>query len=150
VFLDQVGAEAVVPGRDRRVRGEDGLAGDPLQGLVEGDPLGRHALADDLQPGEGAVALVEVQHPRVDVQGPQRPDAADAQQQLLADPDPAVAAVQVGRQLPILGAVALDVRVEQQQEVAAHHEPPDARRDRPGASLDLDVDRQSVRPDGRF
>ena len=86
-------------------------------------PLGRHPLADHLQPGEGAVPFVQVEHARVDAQRLQRADAADAQQQLLADAHAVVAAVEPRRQLAVLGLVALDVGVEQQQRVAPDREP---------------------------
>ena len=77
-----------------------------------------------------------------DAQRGERPHAADAEQQLLADADALVAAVEPRRQLAILGLVAVDVRVEQQQRVAADRELPDARGDRAGARVDRHDDRR--------
>ena len=57
----------------------------------------------------------------------ERADAADAEQQFLPDADALVAAVEPRGQLAVLGLVALDVRVEQQQRVAADRQLPDAR-----------------------
>ena len=54
-------------------------------------------------------------------------DAADAEQQFLTDAHAIVAAVQPRRQLAILGLIALDVRVEQQQRVPPDGQLPDAR-----------------------
>ena len=103
-----------------------------------------HALTDELERREGAVALVEVQDARRDAERRERADAADAEQQFLADADAVVAAVQPRRQLAILGLVAFDVRVEQQQRVAADRQLPDARGNRSGARLDRDGDRHAV------
>jgi hypothetical protein len=60
MFLDQVGGEAVMAGGHRRVGGEGGLAGYPLQRLLKAHTLRGHALLDEFQPGEGAVAFVQV------------------------------------------------------------------------------------------
>ena len=80
--------------------------------------------------------FVQVQDARRDAQRRERADAADAEQQLLADADALVAAVEPRGQLAVLRLIAFDVRVEQQQRVAADRQLPDARGDRPGARLD--------------
>ena len=108
------------------------------------DAFGLHPLAHQLERGERAVAFVEVHDARRDAQRRERPHAADAEQQLLADADAIVAAVEPRGQLAILGLVALDVRVEQQQRVAPDRQLPDARGDRAGAGLDRDRDRLAV------
>ncbi len=79
-----------------------------------------------------------------DAEGGERAHAADAEQQFLADADAVVAAVEPRRQLAIFGLVALDVRVEQQQRVAADRQLPDARGNRAGARLDRHRDRHAV------
>src|SRR6185436_15238235 len=74
-----------------------------------------------------------------------RTDAADAEQQFLANPDAIVAAVQARRQLTILGLVAVDVGVEQEERVAADRQRPDTRRDCAGPRLNGHVKRRAVR-----
>ena len=60
-------------------------------------------VADGLQRGEGAVALVEMIDAGTDAQGLQRADAADAGHELLTHAGAVVAAVKPGRQLPVFG-----------------------------------------------
>ena len=136
VLLDEIRREAIVAGRHRRVGGEDDVRGDDAQRFVRRQALALHPLPRELERGERAVTFVQVGDARRVAERPQRPRAADAEQQLLADAGPLVAAVEPRRQLAILGRVAFDVRVEQQQRAAAHRHRPDARRDRAGAGLD--------------
>ena len=123
MLFDQAAVKAVVTGGHRRVRGEDGLAGDFAQGVVEPHAVVVHPLANHFQRAERAVPFVEVIDAGRDAQGPQRLHAADAQHQLLANAGPLVAAIQPARQLAVLRAVAFDVAVEQEQPHAAdlHH-----------------------------
>ena len=72
------------------------------------------------------MALVHVANGRRLAHGPQGPHAADAQHHLLADSHVVVAAVQPGRDLPILGAVLRDVGVEQIQGHTADLDAPEA------------------------
>ena len=74
----------------------------------------------------------------------QGPDPADAQEQLLADPDPGVAAVEPRRQRAVRLAVLRDVRVEQQQRRPADLHPPDPRVQHAGGGLDRDQERLAV------
>ncbi len=113
VLFDQMGREAIMAGRNGRVRREDDLPGHAAAGLLEAQPFALHPLADHFQAGKRAVPFVEMQHARDDAQGPQRLHAADAQQQLLPDPRPLVAAVEPRRQAAILRRISLDVRIEQ-------------------------------------
>ncbi len=103
-----------------------------------------HALPHELERRERAVALVEVQHTGGDAQGGQRADAADAEQQLLPDADAIVAAVQPRGQLAVLGLITVDVRVEQQQRIAADGEPPHAGGDGAGAGLHRHGERRAL------
>ena len=120
-------------------------ADDAAQRFPGVDAFGGHPLPHQLEAGERAVSFVQVQDARRDAQRRERPHAADAEQQFLADADALVAAVEPRRQLAILRLVAVDVRVEQQQRVAADRQLPDARDDRAGARLDRDSDRRAVR-----
>ena len=81
-----MGREAIVPGGNRRVRGEDRLAGDAAHGLFQRQPLADHPLPHEFQRGEGAMPFVQMNHARHDAQRLERPHAADAEQQLLANP----------------------------------------------------------------
>ena len=119
VLLDESRREPVVPGRNRRMRGEDHLRRHAPERFPRVDALDHHPLADELERGEGAVSFVQVQYAGCDAKRRERADAADAEQQLLADADALVAAVEPRRQLAILGLVAVDVRIEEEQRVAA-------------------------------
>ena len=84
-----------------------------------------HQLAHPLQPEEAGVALVGVEHLRVEPERLQRAHAADAEQDLLADAVLGVAAVQaVGHRATFRG-VAVDVGVQQVQPDPADVGPPD-------------------------
>ena len=98
VLLHQRGREPVVAGGHRRVGGEDRHRRDVAHHLAERQAGRLDLPADHLQRREGAVPLVEVQHRGGDLQGVQGPDAADAQEQLLADAGPGIAAVEPRRQ----------------------------------------------------
>ena len=120
-----------MPAGDRRVRGEHRAGPADLDGLVEAQPaLG--VLADPLQAEEPGVPLVGVEHlgrrvPGQRAEGPHRPHAADAEQQFLAQPVVAAAAVQPVGDLVQVGLVLLHVGVEQQQRDPAHLRHPDLR-----------------------
>ena len=130
VAADQRGAEDLVAGGDGRVGGEDGGGLDVRDRVV-----GRHAVlderADALDREEGGVALVHVEDVRVDAERLERTDAADAEQQLLADAVLAVAGVErVGEHLDL----------EQVERNAADVLAPDVGGDRLAVELDLDGD----------
>ncbi len=93
VLFYQARVEAIVPGGDRCVRGEDAPLRHFAQGVVKAEAVFVHPLADCFQRGEGAVTLVEVVDSRRDSQCPQRPHAPHAQYQFLANPGAMVAAV---------------------------------------------------------
>ena len=130
------GVKAVVAGRHRRVGGEDDLRRDAADRFGRLDALGLHPLPHQLERRERAVPFVEMHDAGRDAERRERAHAADAEQQFLADAHAAVAAVEARGQLAVLRAVALDVRIEQQQRVAADGELPDPRGDRAGAGLD--------------
>ena len=110
-----------------------------------GRPLVSIDRADHLQGREGAVPLVEMQDRGVNLQGVQRPHAADAQEQLLANPDPGVAAVEPRGQRSVRLGVLGDVRVEKQQHRPPDLDPPDPRVQHAGGRLDRDQERLAVR-----
>ncbi len=150
MLFDQFGVEAVVAGGHRRVRGKDHFAGNAGHGLIEADALVLHAAANRFQNGKSAVAFVQVQNAGRDAHGSQRAEAADAEQQFLADTDARIAAIQPRGEFAILGRVAFDVGIEQQQIAAPDLHAPDFRADGAAAGLDLHRDRLAVRSDRRF
>ena len=95
-----------------RMGREDGHRRDVAHDLAKRQAGGLHRRADHLQGRERTVALVEMQDGRVNLEGMKRPQAADAQKQLLADPDPCVAAIEPGGQRPVRLGVLRHVRVE--------------------------------------
>ena len=125
VLLDQTGGKAIVTGGDRRVRGEDGHPRHLPHHLAEGKRGRFHHGPDHLDRGERAMPLVEMEHRGIDVQRVQGADAAHPQEQLLADPDAGVAAVEPARQGPVRLAVLGNVRVQQQERRPPHLHPPD-------------------------
>ena len=145
VLLDERRREAIVAGRHRRVRREHHLRRDSAQRFGGADAFGLHALARQLERGKRAVPFVEVDDAGRDAERRQRLDPADAEQQLLADADAIVAAVEPRRQAAIFGLIAVDVGIEQQQRVPADGQLPHARDERAGARVDADGDRLAAR-----
>ena len=74
----------------------------------------------------------------------QRADAADAEHELLAEPQLAVAAVERARDRAAGLGVAVDVGVEQVEARAADIGPPDLRRDLLARELDPDLERRAI------
>ena len=148
VFFDEVGTEAVVAGGNGRVGGEDDFAGNLAGGGVEVEPFFFHAGADGFEHGEAAVAFVEMQHAGRDAHGLERAEAADAEQQLLADAGARVAAVEARGGLEIFGGVAGDVGVEQKEIAAADFDLPDFGADGGAAGGDFNHDGLAVEADG--
>ena len=109
----------VVAGWDRRVRGEHRPQPRVLE--VAG------AVGRELDRRERRVALVQVDHARIDPERPQRAHAADPEQRVLGEPDVPVAFVQPARDPALERAVGRDVRVEQEQRHAPDVDPPDPR-----------------------
>ena len=140
---DEVGVEPLVAGRDRRVDREDAVAPDRRPGVLE-RLAGGDELAGALGEQERRVALVEVPDRRREAEGADRPDAADAQDELLVEAHLAAADVQDVRDRPVVVGVLRQVRVEQQDRHAADLGEPD--RDRQVAPGQLDVT-VSGRPD---
>jgi hypothetical protein len=131
VLGDQAALKPVDARGDRGVRGEHRARPADLQGLVEAEPL-LGVLPDALQAEEAGVALVGVEDlgrgiPAQRAEGPHRAHPADAEQQLLAQPVVAAAAVQPVGDLVQVGLVLLHVGVEQQQRDAADLGHPDLR-----------------------
>ncbi len=93
VAHDEVLVELLVTGRDGRVRREDRRPAHMLEGVCRLHPL-RRELAQPFDLQEGRVALVQVEDVRLDPERRERADTADAEQELLADPVLAVAAVE--------------------------------------------------------
>ncbi len=144
MFLDQVRMKAIVACRHRRVCREHDLRGNPTGRFGRLDALELHPAPNQFERRKGTVAFVEMDDSRRDAERRQRPGATDPEQQLLPDPRARVAAIEAGRQLAILDAVPVHVRIEQQQRIAADGHLPDAGDDVTGAGVDLDDQRLAV------
>ena len=88
--------------------------------------------------------------PGRDAHGLESAEAADAQQQFLADADARVAAVEARGEFAVFRMIAFDVGIEQKQIAASHLHAPDFGADGPAAGLDLHRDRLAVWSDGGF
>ncbi len=141
MLFDQPCVETIVAGGNGRVRGEDDFAGDSRNRGVEADAFLLHAHANRFQHGEGAVAFVQVEDAGRDAQGLESAQAADAEQQFLANADAQVAAIEPRRELAILRSIAFDVGVEQQKIAAADFYAPDFGADASAAGFDFNADR---------
>ena len=124
------------------MRREDGRAPDRLERVV-GLGAGRDERAQPLYLEEGRVPLVQVEDVRLDPERRQRANAADAEQQLLADPMLAIAAVE---------SVSEPVDLEQVERDDAgrrrHVLAPDPGLDRLAGEIDRDGDVLADEPDG--
>ena len=112
-LAEEVPGESVVASGNRSVGSKDSVPGDLLAGILERAPS-RDKLAHPLEDGESCVTLVHVVGGRVDTDAAQRPDAADAQDELLDDAGAQVAAVEPGGERAIFGGVLGNVRVEEE------------------------------------
>src|SRR5690349_24366139 len=99
MFLDQIRAESIVSCGNRCMRGEDHMRGDAPHGFRAIDSLLVHPAAHEFERGKGAMPFVEMHDTRHDAERVERPDAADAEEQLLPNPDAFVASVQPRRKL---------------------------------------------------
>ena len=140
VAVHQLEREPVDARRDRGVGGEDAPGPHGLDGLGVAEPLVDDELADALEAEEPGVALVGVEHLGLDADGLQRPDAADAEQDLLAQPVLGVAAVEAVGDLADLVGVLLDVGVEEVQRHPADARLPHLGHQRHAGQVDLDPD----------
>ena len=146
---DQVGREAVDAGRHGRVRGEDVRGHHVLAGFVKGVAGGVDVRANALQREEGAVAFVHVENVGRKAHGAQRADAADAEDDFLADARVTADAIKTRGQTTIVGAVGGQIGVEQIQRHAADVGTPDLADDA-GAPVDFHLNGQSVFADDWF
>ncbi len=144
VLFDEIRAEPIVSRRHRGVRGEHDLRRDAAHRLVRVDAFDIHPAAHELQRRECAVPFVQVDDARHDAKRAERLDATDTEKQLLPDSNAFVPAVQTRGELAILRAVPLDVRIEQQQHVAADCDPPDACRNWSRSRFDLHDERRTL------
>src|SRR2546423_8929055 len=100
MFLDEMKRERVVAGGHRCMRGEDRRLADLLERVLEGPPA-FDQLANPLQDDEARMSFVEMEGAGGDAERLERPDAADAENDLLLDARLAIAAVEARRELAI-------------------------------------------------
>ena len=124
------------------MRREDGRPADRLERVVGVRPV-RDERTQPLELEERRVPLVQVEDVRLDPERRQRADAADAEQQLLADAVLAIAAVErVGE------PVDLEQVERHDADGRGHVLAPDRRLDRLAGQLDRDGDVLADEPDG--
>ena len=114
VALHEVAREAVDARRHRRVRREHRARAHDLERMLGVDAV-LHQHAHALHREQAGVALVHVEDGGLDAAGGERLDAADAEQDLLAQAVLAVAAVEAVGDRALGRRVGLHVGVEQQQ-----------------------------------
>ena len=144
VLFDERGREPVVAGGHGRMGRENRHRRDVAHDLAKRQAGGLHQRADHFQRRERAMPLVEMQDGGVNLERMKCPQAADAQKQLLANPDARVSAIKPGGQRPIRLGVLRNVRVEKQQHRPPDLDSPDPRVQRAGCRLDLDQEGLAV------
>ena len=107
--------------------------------LVERAP-GRDRVGRELERGERGVALVQMEHRRIEAEGLEQPDPADPEQRVLGQPRLAVRHVQPARDTSVDDVVLRPARVEEIQRHPAHVHPPHLRHHL--SSPDRHVDQQ--------
>src|SRR6202022_2008573 len=81
---------------------------------------------------------------------PDRPEAANAEQQFLSYASTSVPAVEARGEFTVFGSIAFDVRIKQKQVTASDLHPPDFGTDQIVASFNLDYDGKPVAANGGF
>src|SRR3954453_23436545 len=125
VPFDESRVEHLISGRHGRVRREDRRGAQLLQRRIAWELPVLDELAHALELQERRVALVQVEHRRVDAEPPQRAHAPDPENELLPQAVTAVAAVEPVGDRPRPIRVAVDVAVEQVERDPADLRPPD-------------------------
>src|SRR4029077_8329193 len=120
MLLDQTRVEAVVTGRNRGMRRKDDFAGDARNGTVEIQAFLLHAASNRFEDGKPAVPFVQVQNAWCDAHRLQGAEAAQAEQQFLADSKAAIAAIEARCEFPIFTRVSFDIRIQQKQGAASY------------------------------
>src|SRR5262249_41223686 len=87
---------------------------------------------------------IEVKHTRSNAHRLQGAETSNAQQQFLPDPNPAVAAIETGREIPVLRRVSDNIGVEKKQIAPSDFQPPDSRPDRTASRFRLHHYRPAV------
>ena len=113
-LLDHGEREGVVTCRHRRVSGKDALGPYLLECLLKRLPLG-YKLAAEFENQEGRVPLIHMPDRRLVAELAQGADAPHTEDELLRDAHLLVATVEARRELAILWAVGVDIRIHQQQ-----------------------------------
>src|ERR1035441_2153020 len=115
MLFDKGSVKAVVAGGHGGMGGENDLPRNATHGFVEAQPLVLHPVADGFEHYECAMAFIEVKNARRHAHGPEGPKTPNSKNQLLANSNVRVAAVELRGQSAILRRVALHIRVQQKQ-----------------------------------
>ncbi len=150
MLFHQTAVKAVVAGGHGRVRGEDSVLCDFANGVVKRHAVFFHPFADSLECGKSAVTFVQVVHTRRDAHGAERLDAADAEDQLLANAGAMITAIKSAGKLAIFGTALFDIAIEQVQIDAADLNVPDLGKQRTGSCIDADFEFLAIFVERRF
>ena len=126
------------------MRREDGGAADERLGLVEREAAAGHRLGDALRAEERGVALVHVRAGDLEAERLDGAQAADAEQDLLAEAVELVSAVELAGDAAQLGRVLGDVGVEEDERDAADVDLPRGEAQRALGERDLEEQRLAV------
>jgi hypothetical protein len=94
MLFDQIGVKAIVAGGHRRMSRKNNFTRDPRYGAFKADAFVFHPHANRIQHGKSAVTFIQVKHSGLDSELSERAQASHSEQQLLANPDATIAAVQ--------------------------------------------------------
>ena len=115
---------------------KDAAAADNFAGLLKGKPLFDHERFDPFQEQECRMPLVDVVNAGLDAQLCQQPDASDPEEDLLLDARLLIGAVEAGRNGPVLGRIAGNIRVQEIQGYLADLDLPDVGEERTPGKID--------------
>jgi len=141
VLFHELRIEDVDPRRHRRMGREDGPRPDEFERLLEREAVPPHGVPDPLEGQEGGVPLVHMADGRLDPQGAEGAQAADAEDDLLLDARLLVSAVELVGDLAIARLVLRRVGVEEVERDASDIHPPDPERDLPLREVHRNEDR---------
>src|SRR3974390_2238053 len=107
------------------MRCEDDFARHPGNCCLESQTLILHAHANRFEDGKCAVAFVEVKDTGRNSQGFEDAESSDSEQQLLADSNAEIAAIEARGKFAIFRSVALYIGIEQVEVTATDLDAPD-------------------------
>src|ERR1700730_10288455 len=148
VLLDEFRGKTVVTGRYGRMCGEHHLTRYAGSRAFEIQALILHAVANRLQNCKCAVSFIQVQDPGSHPHCTQRVETSYTQQQFLPDPGAPISSVEPRSQLPVLGRISFNVRIEKQKIAPADLDTPDFYANGAAACLNFECHGLALKSDG--